>query len=107
MKRVAIGLAGALWLAATAAVGAQGVPVGGFGSGVEVGFGPFDAYPADGYMGAGYWGAPAWVDAFANQGGVESYPVIVASFAYVRGRQAMAQGSWADIERANATGDQR
>ena len=107
MKRTAIGLAGALWLAATAAVGAQGVPVGGFGSGVEVGFGPFDAYPADGYAGAGYWGAPAWVDAFATQGGVESYPLVAASFAYIRGRQAMAQGSRGDIERAIAARDQR
>ena len=107
MKRLAIGMAWALWLAATAPVGAQGVSVGGFGSGVEVGFGPFDAYPVDGYTSAGYWDAPAWVDGFANQRGVESYPVVAASFAYVRGRQAMARGSWEDIEHANATGDLR
>jgi hypothetical protein len=103
MKRLVIGLAGALWLAATVPVSGQVVSVGEFGSGV--GFGPFDAYPADANTSAGYWGAPAWIDAFRNQEGVEQYPVVVASFAYVRGRQAMAQGSRQDIERANTTGE--
>jgi hypothetical protein len=104
MKRLFIGLAGALCLA-TAPVGAQGVSVGEFGSGV--GFGPFDTYPADANTSAGYWGAPAWIDALTDQESVERYPVVVASFAYARGRQAMAQGSRQDIERANAPGDQR
>jgi hypothetical protein len=89
-----------VWLAATAPVTAQG-----FGSGVELESIPFNTYSVDGYTSAGYWGAPAWIDPLENQGAVESYPVLVASFAYVRGRQAMARGSRADIERANTTDD--
>jgi hypothetical protein len=103
MKSLVIRLAGALWLA-TAPVCAQGVLVGEFGSGV--GFGPFDSYPADANTSAGYWGAHAWIDAFGDQEGVERHPVVVVSFAYARGRHAMAQGSRQDIERATATVDQ-
>lgn len=103
MKRLSIGLAGALCLA-MAPVGAQGVSAGQLGFGI--GFGPFDTYPAEAHTSAGYWGAPAWIDALRDQEGVERYPVVVASFAYADGRQAMAQGSWQDIERTDAIGDQ-
>lgn len=100
MKKLVIGLA-ALWLTAAPA---QSVFAGGFGFGIELG--TWGASSAEGDPGVGYWGAPAWIDAFAHQEGVESYPILAASFAYVRERQAMAQGSWEDIERANA-GDER
>jgi hypothetical protein len=98
MKRLVIGLISALWCA-TVPIGAQSLSAGEFGS--AVGFSPVDSELADGYTSAGYWGAPAWIDPFADWEGVEAYPIVIASFAYIRDRQALAQGSREDIERAN------
>jgi hypothetical protein len=90
MRKLAIGIAAALSLAAAAPVNAQGIWVGGPGFGVGVGFGPtyaYDAYPSYGYTNVGYWGEPAWGwgDTYAYQPVVGPYPLAADSFAYAPG----------------------
>lgn len=84
MRTLAIGIAAALSLAATAPVSAQGIWFGGPGFGVGIGFGPtyaYDAYPSYGYTSVGNWREPAW-----GWGGGYAYqsvdPFVDDSFAY-------------------------